>query len=203
MTQYNIAVVGVTGAVGTRMLEQLEESTLPIETVRALASKRSAGKIVEFKGQELVVEELTEESFEGIDIALFSAGGSVSEKYAPYAVKAGAVVVDNTSFFRQNPNVPLVVPEVNAHTLEKHNGIIACPNCSTIQMMVALEPIRQAYGLERVIVISEYSQTSSAICACKSRPSPSFFPIWITLPGSKSIVVVLFPYLSWKSVDNE
>lgn len=98
MTQYNIAVVGVTGAVGTRMLEQLEESTLPIETVRALASKRSAGKIVEFKGQELVVEELTEDSFENIDIALFSAGGSVSEKYAPYAVKAGAVVVDNTSF---------------------------------------------------------------------------------------------------------
>ena len=161
MTQYNIAVVGVTGAVGTRMLEQLEESTLPIETVRALASKRSAGKIVEFKGQELVVEELTEDSFEGIDIALFSAGGSVSEKYAPYAVKAGAVVVDNTSFFRQNPNVPLVVPEVNAHALEKHNGIIACPNCSTIQMMVALEPIRQAYGLERVIV-STYQAVSGA-----------------------------------------
>lgn len=161
MTQYNIAVVGVTGAVGTRMLEQLEESTLPIGTVRALASKRSAGKIVEFKGQELVVEELTEDSFEGIDIALFSAGGSVSEKYAPYAVKAGAVVVDNTSFFRQNPNVPLVVPEVNAHALEKHNGIIACPNCSTIQMMVALEPIRQAYGLERVIV-STYQAVSGA-----------------------------------------
>ena len=161
MTQYNIAVVGVTGAVGTRMLEQLEESTLPIETVRALASKRSAGKIVEFKGQELVVEELTEESFEGIDIALFSAGGSVSEKYAPYAVKAGAVVVDNTSFFRQNPNVPLVVPEVNAHALEKHNGIIACPNCSTIQMMVALEPIRRTYGLERVIV-STYQAVSGA-----------------------------------------
>ena len=155
MTQYNIAVVGVTGAVGTRMLEQLEESTLPIETVRALASKRSAGKIVEFKGQELVVEELTEDSFENIDIALFSAGGSVSEKYAPYAVKAGAVVVDNTSFFRQNPNVPLVVPEVNAHALEKHNGIIACPNCSTIQMMVALEPIRQAFFIS-IIVVSKY-----------------------------------------------
>jgi len=104
---------------------------------------------------------LTEDSFEGIDIALFSAGGSVSEKYAPYAVKAGAVVVDNTSFFRQNPNVPLVVPEVNAHALEKHNGIIACPNCSTIQMMVALEPIRQAYGLERVIV-STYQAVSGA-----------------------------------------
>ena len=161
MTQYNIAVVGATGAVGTRMLEQLEKSTLPIETVRALASKRSAGKIVEFKGQELVIEELTDDSFEGIDIALFSAGGSVSEKFAPYAVKAGAVVVDNTSFFRQNPNVPLVVPEVNAHALEQHNGIIACPNCSTIQMMIALEPIRRAYGLERVIV-STYQAVSGA-----------------------------------------
>lgn len=161
MTQYNIAVVGATGAVGTRMLEQLAQSTLPIKTVHALASKRSAGKIVTYKDKELVVEELTEESFEGIDIALFSAGGSVSEKYAPYAVKAGAVVVDNTSFFRQNPNVPLVVPEVNAHALEKHNGIIACPNCSTIQMMVALEPIRQAYGLERVIV-STYQAVSGA-----------------------------------------
>ena len=161
MTQYNIAVVGATGAVGTRMLEQLEKSTLPIETVRALASNRSAGKIVEFKGQELVIEELTEDSFEGIDIALFSAGGSVSEKFAPYAVKAGAVVVDNTSFFRQNPNVPLVVPEVNAHALEQHNGIIACPNCSTIQMMIALEPIRRAYGLERVIV-STYQAVSGA-----------------------------------------
>ncbi|MGO3007424.1 MAG: aspartate-semialdehyde dehydrogenase [Lactococcus cremoris] len=161
MTQYNIAVVGATGAVGTRMLEQLEKSTLPIETVRALASKRSAGKIVEFKGQELVIEELIDDSFEGIDIALFSAGGSVSEKFAPYAVKAGAVVVDNTSFFRQNPNVPLVVPEVNAHALEQHNGIIACPNCSTIQMMIALEPIRRAYGLERVIV-STYQAVSGA-----------------------------------------
>ena len=161
MTQYNIAVIGATGAVGTRMLEQLAQSTLPIKTVHALASKRSAGKIVTYKDKELVVEELTEDSFEGIDIALFSAGGSVSEKYAPYAVKAGAVVVDNTSFFRQNPNVPLVVPEVNAHALEKHNGIIACPNCSTIQMMVALEPIRQAYGLERVIV-STYQAVSGA-----------------------------------------
>ncbi|MCL2112555.1 aspartate-semialdehyde dehydrogenase [Lactococcus protaetiae] len=161
MTQYNIAVVGATGAVGTRMLEQLAQSTLPIETVRALASKRSAGKIVEYKDQELVVEELTEDSFEGIDIALFSAGGSVSAKFAPYAVKAGAVVVDNTSFFRQNPNVPLVVPEVNAHALDGHNGIIACPNCSTIQMMIALEPIRRAYGLKRIIV-STYQAVSGA-----------------------------------------
>lgn len=95
---------------------------------------------MKYKGQDVTVELTTEDSFEGVDIALFSAGGSVSAKFAPYAVKAGAVVVDNTSYFRQNPDVPLVVPEVNAHALDAHNGIIACPNCSTIQMMVALEP---------------------------------------------------------------
>lgn len=152
MTKYNVAVVGATGAVGTRMLEQLTNTSLPIQSVKALASKRSAGKKVKFGEQELIIEELTEDSFANVDIALFSAGGSVSEKYAPYAVKAGAVVVDNTSFFRQNPHVPLVVPEVNAQALDAHNGIIACPNCSTIQMMVALEPIRRVYGLKRIIV---------------------------------------------------
>ena len=102
---------------------------------------------MKFKGQDITIEETTEAAFEGVDIALFSAGGSTSAKYAPYAVKAGAVVVDNTSYFRQNPDVPLVVPEVNAHALDAHNGIIACPNCSTIQMMVALEPVRQKMGL--------------------------------------------------------
>ncbi len=152
MKSYNVAVVGATGAVGTRMLEQLTDTTLPIASVKALASARSAGKKVKFGNQELIIEELTENSFEGIDVALFSAGGSVSAKFAPYAVKAGAVVVDNTSYFRQNPNVPLVVPEVNPQALDEHNGIIACPNCSTIQMMIALEPIRRVYGLNRIIV---------------------------------------------------
>lgn len=152
MKSYHVAVVGATGAVGTRMLEQLTHTTLPIASVRALASIRSAGKTVAFGDQSLVIEELTETSFEDIDLALFSAGGSVSAKFAPYAVKAGAVVVDNTSFFRQNPDAPLVVPEVNAHAMDQHNGIIACPNCSTIQMMIALEPIRRVYGLKRVIV---------------------------------------------------
>jgi len=150
--KYHVAVVGATGAVGTRMLEQLTQSSLPMADVVALASIRSAGKKVRFGQQELVVQELTENSFTGIDIALFSAGGSVSAKYAAYAVKAGAVVVDNTSYFRQNPDVPLIVPEVNAGALDAHNGIIACPNCSTIQMMIALEPIRRVYGLKRVIV---------------------------------------------------
>ena len=158
---YTVAVVGATGAVGTQMIKQLEESTLHIEKLRLLSSSRSAGKTLQFKGQDIVVEQTTEESFAGVDIALFSAGGSTSAKYAPYAVKAGAVVVDNTSYFRQNPDVPLVVPEVNAHALDAHNGIIACPNCSTIQMMVALEPVRQKWGLERIIV-STYQAVSGA-----------------------------------------
>ncbi|MCS4487679.1 aspartate-semialdehyde dehydrogenase [Streptococcus sciuri] len=158
---YTVAIVGATGAVGTQMIEQLERSTLPIAKLRLLSSSRSAGKTLQFKGKDIVVEETTESSFEGVDIALFSAGGSTSAKYAPYAVKAGAVVVDNTSHFRQNPNVPLVVPEVNAHALDDHKGIIACPNCSTIQMMVALEPVRQRWGLERIIV-STYQAVSGA-----------------------------------------
>ena len=158
---YTVAVVGATGAVGAQMIKMLEESILPIDKIRYLASARSAGKVLQFKGQDVTIEETTEEAFEGVDIALFSAGGSTSAKYAPYAVKAGAVVVDNTSYFRQNPDVPLVVPEVNAHALDAHNGIIACPNCSTIQMMVALEPVRQKWGLDRIIV-STYQAVSGA-----------------------------------------
>ncbi|WFM80764.1 aspartate-semialdehyde dehydrogenase [Streptococcus pluranimalium] len=158
---YTVAVVGATGAVGTQMIKMLEESSLPIEKVRYLSSSRSAGKVLQFKGQDVTVELTTEDSFDGVDIALFSAGGATSAKFAPYAVKAGAVVVDNTSYFRQNPDVPLVVPEVNAHAMENHNGIIACPNCSTIQMMVALEPIRQKWGLDRIIV-STYQAVSGA-----------------------------------------
>lgn len=158
---YTIAVVGATGAVGTQMIKMLEESTLPIKEVRLLSSSRSAGKVLQFKDMDITVEETTELSFEGVDIALFSAGGSTSAKFAPYAVKSGAVVVDNTSFFRQNPDVPLVVPEVNAHAMDNHNGIIACPNCSTIQMMVALEPVRREWGLDRIIV-STYQAVSGA-----------------------------------------
>lgn len=159
---YTVAVVGATGAVGTQMIKMLEESTvLPIKKVKLLSSIRSAGKVLQYKGQDVVVEELTEDSFGDVDIALFSAGGSVSAKYAPYAVKSGAVVVDNTSHFRMNENAPLVVPEVNAHALDSHKGIIACPNCSTIQMMVALEPIRRDYGLKRIIV-STYQAVSGA-----------------------------------------
>lgn len=158
---YNVAVVGATGAVGTKMIEMLEETTLPLKNVKLLASKRSAGKERTFKGKPLIIEELVPESFEDVDIALFSAGGGISKQFAPEAVKRGAVVVDNTSHFRMDPEVPLVVPEVNPQALKRHKGIIANPNCSTIQMMVALEPIRQVYGLDRVIV-STYQAVSGA-----------------------------------------
>ncbi|MBC9787967.1 aspartate-semialdehyde dehydrogenase [Carnobacterium maltaromaticum] len=161
MSGYQVAVVGATGAVGTKMLEMLAEADFPIAGVKLLASKRSAGKVLLFKDQELVIEETTAESFEGIDIALFSAGGSVSKEFAPEAVKRGAVVIDNTSAFRMDLNVPLVVPQVNELALKEHKGIIANPNCSTIQMMVALEPVRKAYGLSRIIV-STYQAVSGA-----------------------------------------
>ncbi|WEV61245.1 aspartate-semialdehyde dehydrogenase [Streptococcaceae bacterium ESL0729] len=158
---YTVAVVGATGAVGTQMIRMLEESTLPIKKIKLLATINSAGKVLKYKGQDIVVEETMEDSFEGVDIALFSAGGSVSAKFAPYAVKAGAVVVDNTSHFRMNKDTPLVVPEVNPQALDDHKGIIACPNCSTIQMMVALEPVRRNFGLKRIIV-STYQAVSGA-----------------------------------------
>ncbi|MCC7665548.1 aspartate-semialdehyde dehydrogenase [Liquorilactobacillus satsumensis] len=152
MNGYHVAVVGATGAVGTRMIQMLEQSTLPIASVKLLASKRSAGKVLQFKGQDTVVEELVPDSFKGIELALFSAGGGVSKKFAPEAVKRGAVVVDNTSAFRMDPAVPLVVPEVNEAALAQHHGLIANPNCSTIQMVVALEPIRKAFGLKKIVV---------------------------------------------------
>lgn len=161
MSGYTVAVVGATGAVGTKMKEMLESSTLPIKGIKFLASKRSAGKETTFKEETYIIEELTSEAFLGTDIALFSAGGSISQEFAPEAVKRGCVVIDNTSAFRMDEEVPLVVPEVNPHHLNDHKGIIANPNCSTIQMMVALEPLRQAYGLNRIIV-STYQAVSGA-----------------------------------------
>ncbi|MEQ7219506.1 aspartate-semialdehyde dehydrogenase [Vagococcus fluvialis] len=161
MSGYTVAVVGATGAVGTKMKEMLESSTLPIKGIKFLASKRSAGKEITFKEETYIVEELTSEAFLGTDIALFSAGGSISQEFAPEAVKRGCVVIDNTSAFRMDEEVPLVVPEVNPHHLNAHKGIIANPNCSTIQMMVALEPLRQTYGLNRIIV-STYQAVSGA-----------------------------------------
>ena len=159
--EYNAANLGATGAVGTRMIQQLEQSTIPVKSVKLLASAKSAGKQLSFKGQPITVEETTPDSFNGVDIVLSSAGGSVSKKFLPEAVKRGAVCVDNTSAFRMEPDVPLVVPEVNEEALKNHHGIIANPNCSTIQMVVALEPIRQAFGLNQIIV-STYQAASGA-----------------------------------------
>ena len=159
--EYNVAILGATGAVGTRMIQQLEQSTIPVKSVELLASAKSAGKQLSFKGQPITVEETTPDSFDGVDIVLSSAGGSVSKKFLPEAVRRGAVCVDNTSAFRMEPDVPLVVPEVNEEALKNHHGIIANPNCSTIQMVVALEPIRQAFGLNQIIV-STYQAASGA-----------------------------------------
>lgn len=158
---YNVAVVGATGAVGQKIMKILEEKQFPIKQLKPLSSPRSAGKKLMFNDKEITIEEATPESFQDIDIALFSAGGSITEKLAAEAVKAGAVVIDNTSAYRMDPNVPLVVPEVNKDALQNHQGIIANPNCSTIQMVAALQPIREAFGLSRVIV-STYQAVSGA-----------------------------------------
>ena len=159
--QFHVAVVGATGAVGQQMIETLQKRNFPIGEISLLSSSRSAGKEIEFNGEKVIVQEARPESFEGVDIALFSAGGSISKKLAPEAVKRGAIVVDNTSAFRMDENVPLVVPEVNESDLHGHNGIIANPNCSTIQMVAALEPIREAFGLKKVVV-STYQAVSGA-----------------------------------------
>jgi aspartate-semialdehyde dehydrogenase len=159
--KFNVAVAGATGAVGNQMISCLEESDFPVQSVRFLASARSVGRQLRFKGDPIAVEELKEDSFKGIDIALFSAGGSTSERFAPCAAKDGCVVVDNSSAWRMDPDVPLVVPEVNPHAVAHYSkkGIIANPNCSTIQMVVALNPIRKKFGIKR-IVVSTYQAVS-------------------------------------------
>ncbi|MDX8365118.1 aspartate-semialdehyde dehydrogenase [Cytobacillus sp. IB215665] len=158
---YHVAVLGATGAVGQQMIKTLEERKFPVAKLTLLSSERSAGKKVLFNGNEVEVQVATPESFQGVDIALFSAGGSISKRFAPEAVKHGAIVVDNTSAFRMDENVPLIVPEVNEEDLKNHQGIIANPNCSTIQMVVALEPIQKAFGLTKVLV-STYQAVSGA-----------------------------------------
>ena len=163
MKKFNIAVVGATGMVGRKFLQVLSERKLPVENYYLFASKRSAGKKVEFMGREYTVEELTETCFDGkdIDIALFSAGGDTSLKYAPCAAKAGAIVVDNSSAWRMHDDVPLVVPEVNPEDIEWNHGIISNPNCSTIQAVVALKPLHDLYKIKR-IVYSTYQAVSGA-----------------------------------------
>jgi len=151
-SKYVVAVVGATGAVGNEMIEVLQERKFPVEKLRLFASERSEGNTLEFNGQDIAVETLNENSFKGIDIALFSAGAERSKIWAPIAARSGCIVVDNSSEWRMDPAVPLVVPEVNAHDLEWHKGIIANPNCSTIQMVVALKPIHDAAIIKRVVV---------------------------------------------------
>jgi len=161
--KYNVAVVGATGVVGKEFLTILEERNFPVGEIRLLASERSAGNTLQFKGVDETVKDLAHETFEGIDIGLFSPGASVSAKYAPIAGKAGCIVIDNTSQFRMDPDVPLVVPEVNPGDIAKYTkkNIIANPNCSTIQMVVALKPIHDKYRIKRVVV-STYQSVSGA-----------------------------------------
>ena len=163
MKNYNMAIVGATGMVGRKFLEVLAERQLPIENLYLFASARSAGSTISFMGKDIVVEELTESCFDGkdIDIALFSAGASVSKVYAPIAAQKGIVVIDNSSAWRMDDNVPLVVPEVNPGEILNHKGIIANPNCSTIQAVVALNPLHQRYRIKR-IVYSTYQAVSGA-----------------------------------------
>ncbi|OGW48826.1 MAG: aspartate-semialdehyde dehydrogenase [Nitrospirae bacterium RBG_19FT_COMBO_58_9] len=149
---YVVAVVGATGAVGTEMIGVLEEREFPVKRLVPLASTRSAGGTVTFQGNEVPIEVLTKDSFAGVDIALFSAGAELSREFAPIAVKAGAVVIDNSAAWRMAPEVPLVVPEVNAHDIQGHKGIIANPNCSTIQMVVALKPLHDEARIKRIVV---------------------------------------------------
>ena len=157
----HVAVVGATGAVGIEMIKTLEKRNFPVGKLTLLASARSVGKKVKFRGQEIAIQQLTKDSFAGIDIALFSAGGSISKEFAPIAAKAGCVVVDNSSVFRQDDSVPLVIPEINAADVKKHKGIIANPNCTTAITLMALYPLHQAFGVKRIFA-SSYQAVSGA-----------------------------------------
>ncbi|MFN5398284.1 MAG: aspartate-semialdehyde dehydrogenase [Pseudanabaena sp.] len=159
--KYNVAILGATGAVGTELLALLEERNFPLGNLKLLASERSAGRSISFAGKDLVIEAVTESSFDDIDIVLASAGGSISKKWLPIATKAGAISIDNSSAFRMHPDVPLVVPEVNPEAAAQHKGIIANPNCTTILMTVAIYPLHQVQPIQR-IVVSTYQSASGA-----------------------------------------
>ena len=165
MSGKTVAVVGATGLVGTRMIEVLEQRNFPVKAIKLLASERSKGKTLKFRGETTPVEVLTKDSFKGVDIALFSAGGGTSKTFSPCAAADGCVVVDNSSAWRMDPKVPLVVPEVNAHDIPKHQGIIANPNCSTIQLVVVLKPLHDAATIERVVVATYQAVSGAGINA--------------------------------------
>ena len=159
--KYNVAILGATGAVGTELLALLAERNFPLGKLKVLASERSAGKPISFAGQDLIIEAVTESSFDNVDIVLASAGGSISKKWLPIAAKAGAISIDNSSAFRMHPDVPLIVPEVNPEAAAHHKGIIANPNCTTILMTVAIYPLHQVQPIQR-IVVSTYQSASGA-----------------------------------------
>lgn len=196
MKKYNVAIVGATGLVGSTFLKVLEEYNFPIKSIKMLASARSAGKSVEFMGKDYPVEELKETSFEGIDLALFSACGDVSKQYAPFAVKAGARVIDNSSAWRMDPSVPLIVPEVNIDDY-KINKLIANPNCSTIQAILPVKALADAFGVKR-IVYSTYQAVSGSgqkgkndLIGCLNGEEPKFYPHNIALTCIPEIDVFL------------
>jgi aspartate-semialdehyde dehydrogenase len=159
--KYNVAILGATGAVGTELLALLEERNFPLGELKVLASERSAGKSIKFAGEDIIIEAVNESSFDGVDIVLASAGGSISKQWLPIATKAGAVSIDNSSAFRMHPDVPLIVPEVNPEAAANHKGIIANPNCTTILMAVAIYPLHQVQPIQR-IVAATYQSASGA-----------------------------------------
>jgi len=191
MKEYTVAVAGATGAVGNEMIATLEQRNFPVKKLKLLASSRSVGKTISFRGEELPIEELTEHSFKGVDIGLFSPGGSVSLKYAPIAAASGCVVVDNTSAFRMEKDIPLVVPEVNEHAIKdyKNRGIIANPNCSTIQMVVVLKPLHDAAKIKRVVV-----STYQAVSGTGKKAIYELEQQVLAIYGNKKVETNVYPY---------
>src|ERR1700733_9907683 len=176
-SEFQVAIVGATGAVGAELIQLLEQREFPLRRLKLLASSKSAGKVLKFKGEEIPVEVLSQDSFRSIDIALFSAGAARSKEYAPHAVNAGAVVIDNSSAFRMEPDVPLVVPEINPADIQKHRGIIANPNCTTIIALMALYPLHKVFRVRRVIAASYQAVSGAGARAIRelSLQSKSFF----------------------------
>jgi aspartate-semialdehyde dehydrogenase len=187
--KYVVAVVGATGAVGKEMLEILEERAFPVGEIIPLASERSEGERVEFKGKNVIVRRLTKDSFQDVDIALFSAGAEHSLEFAPQAVKSGAVVIDNSSAFRMDPKVPLVVPEVNAHALDKHSGIISNPNCTVIALVLALKPIHDKVKVKRIVVTTFQSVSGTGKEAMSELAQQT-----VALLNFKDVETKVYPY---------
>ena len=188
-TAYRVAILGATGAVGTELLELLEERNFPASELKLLASERSAGKKLPFKGEKLSVEPVSEAALEGVDLVLASAGGSISKIWAPKAVEKGAVVVDNSSAFRMNPEVPLVVPEVNPEAVVKHKGIVANPNCTTILMAVTIFPLHKVKPIKRIVVATYQSASGAGAQAMEEVKNQS-----LDILEGKEPVAKIFPY---------